>query len=621
MTNPIKDIEHASTSLSLKDVRVSKKNLSPESIKKIEQMCAERGLLCIHGFNNNLRISGTATEVEIFHKDLLKRMQPSKTAQTLQRGAQAVKQATQEGVQAAQKVIQQGVQVARTAGAQAETMAVVAAGKGVKAITKVGKGGLPFMAFMAAVDPNGTQKFIDDIFHLRVGKIATDMYEGGKQIVLHPVDTITEIANTVADKTSDYYAGTKDGTDFAKRTAMIPVHGINNIGKTMAHAGNYEWGLVGSFRDSERAGINWVMNACGFDTEIVREGTSIRDFQQDPFKFFYNISVLGLLNPTTRDKTTGLRSDDDFNSIIFRGDTKAFEAYLKTGVDVNKYIAGAHDRGSHPYPTAFALSISEGQFDMANMLLDNKGTYINQQNEVTKDTPLMSAIAYTALDEYSVAYFTGKPDMSKATPEAQAKFAKANALILKMIQDNRLEIEATNNFGETAFLTAAGCGNIAAMTALAEKGANIHHTNTWGETALHVACCNQLMTYSLLEMGLDANAKDKDGNTPLMTALEKNAERGGKNDMVVCLLLGEMNTDGLTALHASEKHSQLFNNWVESYPQVKEIIMTMENHPLNKDKKFIGQQTQTGLRKQLAQISEKQPTTTEIIPPETGITR
>ncbi|MBR3913369.1 MAG: ankyrin repeat domain-containing protein, partial [Alphaproteobacteria bacterium] len=187
--------------------------------------------------------------------------------------------------------------------------------------------------------------------------------------------------------------------------------------------------------------------------------------------------------------------------------------------------------------------------------------------------------------------------------------------------DNRLEIEATNNFGETAFLTAAGCGNIAAMTALAEKGANIHHTNTWGENALHIACCNRLMTEELLSRGLDANAKDKDGNTPLMTALEKNAERGGKNDMVVCLLLGEMNTDGLTALHASEKHSQLFNNWVESYPQVKEIIMTMENHPLNKDKKFIGQQTQTGLREQLAQISEKQPTTTEIIPPETGITR
>ena len=460
-----------------------------------------------------------------------------------------------------------------------------AAGKGARIAGRVAKGSAPFIMAMAAVDPDGTAEFLDDVTHFRIGKIATETVDGVVQIASHPIDTVMEIGTAIAD----HYEGTDGFWDGFGRTIIDPLVNIGNV----------EFALVGSISNSAQASINWVMNACGSNTELVREGTSIHDFQKDPFEFFSNV-----FTPARRDKTTGLRTDDDFNSIIFRGDTKAFEAYLKTGVDVNKYIAGAHDGGSHPYPTAFALAISEGQFDMANMLLDNKGTYINQQNEVTKDTPLMSAIAYTALDEYSVAYFTGKPDMSKATPEAQAKFAKANALILKMIQDNRLEIEATNNFGETAFLTAAGCGNIAAMTALAEKGANIHHTNTWGENALHIACCNRLMTEELLSRGLDANAKDKDGNTPLMTALEKNAERGGKNDIAVCLLISHMNENGLNALRASQKHSQLLDDWFKRYPQVKEHIISLEDyHPLNKDIHFTQMFT---LQTTLSNAQEKQ---------------
>ncbi|MBR4932366.1 MAG: ankyrin repeat domain-containing protein, partial [Alphaproteobacteria bacterium] len=475
---------------------------------------------------------------------------------------------------------------------RAASSTLQAAGRGARAAGRVAKGSAPFIMAMAAVDPEGTAEFMDDVAHFRVGKIATDMYEGGKQLVLHPIDTASAIGTAIADKTANYYEGTTGFWDGTGRTAMIPVHGLVNIG-------NVEWAAVGSVGDATHGCINWVLDACGSNTELVREGTSMRDFQRDPLEFFGNVFA-----PARRDRTTGLRSDDDFNTLIFRGDTNAFDAYLNTGVNVNTRIAGEHDRGIHHYQTAFALAIAEDQFDIAKMLFDRQETNINAINESTGDTPLINAIRYTALNEYESEYYTGKPDMSNATEAAKAKYIKANALILGMINDNRIDLNATNEFGQSAFLFAAECGNLAAVKALAAKNANIHHTNIWGQNALHVACCNQLMTAELLNLGIDANAKDRDGNTPLMTALEKNEANGGRNDIAVCLLISYMNKDGLTALRSSEKHSQLLNEWFECYPDVKTVIAEMKDeHPLNQDATFTGEST---LQTTLANAQERQ---------------
>jgi len=463
---------------------------------------------------------------------------------------------------------------------RAASRTLQAAGKGARIAGRVAKGSAPFIMAMAAVDPEGTAEFMDDVAHFRVGKIATDMYEGGKQLVLHPIDTASAIYDAAARKLDRHYEGTDGFLDGAGRTAMIPVHGLVNIG-------NVEWAFVGSVGDASQAGINWVLDACGSNTELVREGTSMRDFQRDPLEFFGNIFA-----PARRDRTTGLRSDDDFNTLIFRGDTNAFAAYLNTGVKVNTRIAGEHDGGSHHYQTAFALAIAEEQFDIAKILFDRQDTNINAINEFTKDTPLINAIRYTALNQYESEYYTGKPDMSNATEAARAKYLQANALILGMINDNRINLNATNCYGQSAFLFAAECGNLGSVQALVAKNADIHHTNIWGQNALHVACCNQLMTAELLNLGIDANAKDRDGNTPLMTALEKNEENGGRNDIAVCLLISYMNEDGLKALRGSDKHSQLLNEWLERYPDVKTVIAEMKDeHPLNQDATFTREST------------------------------
>ena len=448
-----------------------------------------------------------------------------------------------------------------------------AAGKGARIAGRVAKGSAPFIMAMAAVDPDGTAEFLDDVTHFRIGKIATETVDGVVQIASHPIDTVTEIGTAIAD----HYEGTDGFWDGFGRTIIDPLVNIGNV----------EFALVGSISNSAQASINWVMNACGSNTELVREGTSIHDFQKDPFEFFSNV-----FTPARRDRTTGLRSDDDFNTLIFRGDTNAFAAYLNTGVNVNTRIAGEYDGGSHHYQTAFAFAIAEDQFDIAKMLFDRQETNINAINEFTGDTPLINAIRYTALNEYESEYYTGKPDMSNATEAARAKYLQANALILGMINDNRIDLNATNHCGQSAFLFAAECGNLGAIQALVAKNADIHHTNIWGQNALHVACCNQLMTAELLNLGIDANAKDRDGNTPLMTALEKNEENGGRNDIAVCLLISYMNEDGLKALRGSEKHSQLLNEWLERYPDVKAVIAEMKDeHPLNQDATFTREST------------------------------
>ncbi|MBR4932116.1 MAG: hypothetical protein IKZ02_03725, partial [Alphaproteobacteria bacterium] len=357
MTNPIRDIEYARMWLSLDTLRISPKNLSPESIRKIEQICAERGLSCIRGSQGVLRISGNPTEIEVLHKAISKRMMPSPMIQAIQRATQ---QGAQVARQATQRTIQTTANLVRTISTSPEvTGAMVAAGRGVhavgqgaRAVGRTARGGAPLLMAMAAVDPEGTAEFMDDVAHFRVGKIATDMYEGGKQLVLHPIDTASAIGGAIADKTANYYEGTDGFLDGAGRTAMIPAHGLVNIG-------NVEWAVVGSVGDATQAGINWVLDTCGSNTELVREGTSMRDFQRDPLEFFGNVFA-----PARRDRTTGLRSDDDFNTLIFRGDTTAFAAYLNTGVNVNTRIAGEHDRGIHHYQTAFALAIAEDQFDI-----------------------------------------------------------------------------------------------------------------------------------------------------------------------------------------------------------------------------------------------------------------
>ncbi|MCI0615549.1 ankyrin repeat domain-containing protein [bacterium] len=81
----------------------------------------------------------------------------------------------------------------------------------------------------------------------------------------------------------------------------------------------------------------------------------------------------------------------------------------------------------------------------------------------------------------------------------------------------------------TAFLIAAGTGRNRAMNILKEKGANINERGWANRTAVHWAALAESPANipALLDWGLDINAQDDDGMTPLMYAVQYNATQPG----------------------------------------------------------------------------------------------
>ncbi len=84
-----------------------------------------------------------------------------------------------------------------------------------------------------------------------------------------------------------------------------------------------------------------------------------------------------------------------------------------------------------------------------------------------------------------------------------------------------LNVNHQDSFGETALYAAARSGNIDAVTTLLKHNADIkiisrHH----GETLLHTAFNDPVMTDILLDSGMEIDPRDNYGQTPLAVAVD-----------------------------------------------------------------------------------------------------
>jgi len=88
-------------------------------------------------------------------------------------------------------------------------------------------------------------------------------------------------------------------------------------------------------------------------------------------------------------------------------------------------------------------------------------------------------------------------------------------------------IDAVDDEDETPLMWAAEIGNSEAAIILLENGANIHHTNKKGMTALHCAAVNGNfdIVQLLLNRRADKTARNNDSKTPLDVAEETMRER------------------------------------------------------------------------------------------------
>ena len=149
--------------------------------------------------------------------------------------------------------------------------------------------------------------------------------------------------------------------------------------------------------------------------------------------------------------------------------------------------------------------------------------------------------------------------------------ARSNILpVIGTLLDHGAALEGKDTDGETALLLAASFNNIEACEFLLSKGADINTTNKRKQTVLHKAAFNSLgniasrnektnaapLVKLLIDKGLDVNAQDGSGCTPLYYAATGYGKALDVLDLLVHAGAGINSADkrGNTPLHQAARH-------------------------------------------------------------------
>ncbi|KAK5051609.1 hypothetical protein LTR84_003261 [Exophiala bonariae] len=164
--------------------------------------------------------------------------------------------------------------------------------------------------------------------------------------------------------------------------------------------------------------------------------------------------------------------------------------------------------------------------------------------------------------------------------------------LLNRFLEAGLDVSALSLEGDTALMELARSGwseakyllrgcetdyHVKAIRLLAERGTPLSTKNTAGQTCLHLAASSitefhpswysrarrkQLPLHAFLEFGLNVDAQDDNGNTPLHSAAVVNASTGRNAEYHISALLenranpGIVNNDGKTPLHMAAESGQ-----------------------------------------------------------------
>ena len=191
------------------------------------------------------------------------------------------------------------------------------------------------------------------------------------------------------------------------------------------------------------------------------------------------------------------------------------------------------DSGVNPTGRALAEAVVNGRLNCMKILLD-AGAHVNEPNKIANDNE-------------------GKPALSHA---AKKRFYKCVKLLIQAGAD----LDGVSEYGSTAIVTASqhldhktneSVDHGKCVDMLIDEGADVNK-NVLGNTALSnvVHYGRDAMLKSLIEAGTDVNITwGRQGNTPLITAIEKN-----HIDCVKLLISAEAdvnasNKNGETPLH------------------------------------------------------------------------
>eukprot|EP00042_Codosiga_hollandica_P047703 m.521951 g.521951 ORF g.521951 m.521951 type:complete len:586 (+) comp57505_c0_seq4:215-1972(+) len=157
--------------------------------------------------------------------------------------------------------------------------------------------------------------------------------------------------------------------------------------------------------------------------------------------------------------------------------------------------------------------------------IDELRQHIDLPNEAF-DTPLLLAVARESVECTRLLLQAGADvfisDRRDRMPIHRAADVGHAELLQVLIEANAESLYLCTPYGETALMRASRTGRAAAVRVLVEAGADCLMQNEAGETALHLASHwrinPELVQILLSAPAADVNARDNDGNTPLMRA-------------------------------------------------------------------------------------------------------
>lgn len=170
-------------------------------------------------------------------------------------------------------------------------------------------------------------------------------------------------------------------------------------------------------------------------------------------------------------------------------------------------------------------------YNLAKYLLQN-GANPNQPDDHSQDYPLRTAMLKRNIDIFRLLIKFGadvkKCSTSPYTCEGLLHMAARSGLtdFVKVLIENRAEIERQDYSGRTALILAADAGNEREVELLIQAKAVIDHMDNYSVTALYAAAsCGRLGVVKLLLSAgaeIDRICSKNDQRTALMEAVEKN---------------------------------------------------------------------------------------------------
>jgi len=233
-----------------------------------------------------------------------------------------------------------------------------------------------------------------------------------------------------------------------------------------------------------------------------------------------------------------------------QGDMIVVKLFLAAGIDPNS----TPDEGDNRGDTALMLAAEHNHPDIIRLLIKAKAD-VNQENPRYHERTAVSTAAYSGNANILSVLLKSGANTEAKNRAFDAAAAAGRREILRILLERGADVKKV---GSQALISAAGSTKgskermVDTVNFLLDLGVDVNAKDGQGQTALHhaVRWGDTAVAQTLLNHGADVNARDSDGRTPLLVTDELSVD---KYDMMAALLakgadVNAKGNDGTTAL-------------------------------------------------------------------------